>query len=266
MDKTILYLAKKEVMDNIRNLWIILVTIIFTALALMVSYFGSMGQGWQNLQFTVMGLRELVKYLIPIISLMLGYATIIREVETGSMNSLLSYPIKRYEIILGKFLGLGFVLSFCIFIGFGISGIIIGLNISNADYILYLIFIFVSILLGLAFLSISMFFSSIIKSRAASMGLSIFFWFFFIILWNLIVLGVLFVFGKTQSYAIDLINPITPYFKSIDMSINSPNLGLFGLNLTVPSYYTIEIMYAILLIWIIVPIILTFLIFNKKDI
>jgi len=266
MDKTVFYLAKKEIMDNIRNLWIILVTIIFTVLALMVSYFGSMGQGWQNLQLTILGLRELVKYLIPIISLMLGYAAITREVETGTMSSLLSHPVKRYEVILGKFLGLGSVLSFCIFIGFGISGLIIGLNITNADYIPYLVFIFLSILLGLAFLSLSMLFSSILRSRSASMGISIFFWFFFVILWNFILYGVNYTFQQNSFYAIDLINPITPFFKLINMSLGLPILGIFGMNASVPSYYTSEVLYTLLLLWIIVPLILTFFVFNKKDI
>jgi Cu-processing system permease protein len=266
MDKTLFYLAKKEIMDNVRNLWIILVTLIFTALALMVSFFGSMGQGWQSLEFTVIGLRELVKYLIPIIGLMLGYAAIIREIETGSMSSLLSHPIKRCEVILGKFIGLGFVLSFCIFIGFGISGIIIGLNINNPDYISYLVFIFVSILLGLVFLSISMFFSSIIKTRAASMGLSIFFWFFFVILWLFVIVGIGFAFGNNESYAIDLFNPITPFFKLVDISQNMLGINMFGMKQNLPSYYTSETMYIITFLWIIIPNIITIFVFRRRDI
>ena len=37
----ILSIAKKEIMDNIRNKWIILITILFVALTLLASYAGS---------------------------------------------------------------------------------------------------------------------------------------------------------------------------------------------------------------------------------
>jgi len=106
-------IAKKEILDNVRNKWIIILTIIFTTLTLVVSYFGSIfSQGWQDFGVTIGGMMSLVQFLIPIIGLMLGYAAIIGEIEKGSMSSLLSLPINRLEIIMGKFLGLGGVLSF----------------------------------------------------------------------------------------------------------------------------------------------------------
>ncbi len=272
MDKTIFYIAKKEIMDNIRNMWIILVTVIFSVLALMVSYFGSMGQGWQNLQLTIFGMHELVKYLVPIISLMLGYGTIVKEIDSGSLNSLISFPIKRWEIVLGKFIGLGSVLSFCIFVGFGISGLIIGVNVPNVNYLEYLVFILDSILIGLVFLSISMLFSTIVKSRAASIGLSILYWFIFVILWPVILIGVLIAIGGNgnqtynQYFALDLINPITPFSKILDLNIGSMSTTLSIYGIDYPSFYTSELMVGILLIWIIIPLLLTFLVFRKKDI
>ena len=122
----ILSIAKKEIMDNIRNKWIILVSVMFAILTIVVSYFGSMqSQGWQDLGLTISGMATLVTFLVPIIALMLAYATIIGEIERGSMNSLLSLSINRYEIVIGKFLGLGGVLCFTILVGFGTAGLII---------------------------------------------------------------------------------------------------------------------------------------------
>ena len=37
----ILNIAKKEILDNVRNKWVIILTIIFASLTLVVSYFGS---------------------------------------------------------------------------------------------------------------------------------------------------------------------------------------------------------------------------------
>ncbi|GAG19406.1 unnamed protein product, partial [marine sediment metagenome] len=132
-------IAKKEILDNVRNKWIIILTIIFASLTLVVSYFGSIfSQGWQDFGVTISGMMSLVQFLIPIIGLMLGYAAIIGEIEKGSMSSLLSLPADRLEILLGKFFGLGGILSFTTFIGFGVAGIIIAANVSGVNYADYL--------------------------------------------------------------------------------------------------------------------------------
>ena len=54
---SIFIIAKKEILDNVRNKWIIILTIIFASLALVVSYFGSIfSQGWQNFGATISGM------------------------------------------------------------------------------------------------------------------------------------------------------------------------------------------------------------------
>ena len=62
---------------------------------------------------------EFCTFLISIIAFMLGYATIIGEIERGSMSALLSLAATRFEIVVGKFLGLGSVLCFTVLVGFG---------------------------------------------------------------------------------------------------------------------------------------------------
>lgn len=264
-------IAKKEIMDNFRNLWIILVTIIFAALALVVSYFGSLGRGWQDLELTIAGMMYLVNLLIPIIALMLGYASIVREIEKGSMNSLLSHPVDRWEIIIGKFLGLGGVLSLSIFIGFGFSGIIIGILASNVNYVAYLIFIISSILLGLVYLSLSMMFSVLFKKRSSSMGMAIFIWFFFAIIWEIISAGLIFITGgsffdvPSWYFIFQLINPIVSFQLLIILNV-VPAGGEITLSQDWPSFYTSELMVLILFIWILVPMLLSFIFFEKRDI
>ena len=105
MLKSIFIISKKELMDNIRNKWIIILTIIFTSLTLVVSYFGSIyTNGWQDLGTTIQGMSNLVTLLIPIIALMLGYAAIIGDIEKGSMSSLLSLLAHSTTIPLTWFL------------------------------------------------------------------------------------------------------------------------------------------------------------------
>ena len=193
--EAILCIAKKEVMDNIRTKGLIITTITFVTIAIVSSLLGAAFKGANgglgDLRATVMMMMMFIQYVIPVIGLMLGYASIVGEVERGTLSAFIAFPVTRLEIIIGKFLGLGLVLSASIFLGFGIAGIIIGASVSNVDYGIYLLYIFYSILLGLVFLGISMFFSSIFKKRSTAMGMSIFTWSFFSFLWGMMLFGLM---------------------------------------------------------------------------
>ena len=241
-------------MDNFRNYWIISLSIILAILALIASYFGSSEFGFQNFEDTVRIISIPVKFFIPIISLMLGYAAIVGEIERGSMSSLTTYPVTRLEIIIGKFLGLGSVISTIVIIGFGISGLIIAFNVNNPNIGFYLLFIFVSILHGLIYLSLALLFSALFKKRSSSMAGVILLWFFFNMIWSFIMFGILIFAG------IDIYNPADWYFQ-IQLLNPSSSSGLIGLEI-INDYLII----VSLFVWIIIPIFLSYWLFKKKDI
>lgn len=276
--KSIFVIAKKEYMDNIRNFWIIIVSFLFALFTILVSYAGSVFTNqWQDLSLTVAGMSGLVQFFISIVGLMLGYSAIVGEIERGSMSSFLSLPVSRLEILLGKFLGLGAVLTTTIIVGFGISGIIIGLNVSNVDYSQYLVFIGGSLLLGLVFLTLGLFLSSIFKRRTTAMGLAIFMWIFFLIIWQFISGALLLASGSISTtnlsipdwyYSFQIINPVQSYSMFINLNFesvitNQANIeSVFGY----PSFITTELTLVVLMIWIITLFILSFLIFKRRDI
>jgi len=271
-------IAKKEVLDNIRNKWIILITILFASLTLLVSYAGSLfSEGWQDLQVTVGGMSALVQILISIIGLMLGYAAIVGEVERGSMGSLLSMPTERLEILLGKLIGLGSVLTITILIGFGIAGIVIGWNVPDVNYGEYLIFIGASILIGLVFLSIGLFLSCIFKKRSTAMGGAIFVWFLFSIIWQFIMVAIIIATGVIENFesisipdwyfGLQTINPLQSYSMLVSINVGTaPNQQDIGSVLGYPSFINNELLITVLILWIIVCISIAIWRFNKKDI
>ena len=53
---------------------------------------------------------------------------LVGEVEAGTMLLLLSYPVSRIEVILGKFLGGSAIISFATLVGYGLSGLIVGMT------------------------------------------------------------------------------------------------------------------------------------------
>lgn len=271
----ILLVAKKEIMDNIRNKWILLMTGIFAALTLLVSYFGSLGQGWQELGLTIAGMMTLVQYLIPIIGLMLGYSAIVGEIERGSLNALLSFPLKRIEVLIGKFLGLGGVLSIALLVGFGIAGVVIGLNVSEVDVVQYLTFLLSSVLLGLVFVAISLLASSFFENRSTAMGMAVFLWFFFTMIWNLIIAGIAIASGGINEmltngfpdwyYAVNIINPISAYGTLVSLNVGPVSASPIDDILSTPEFYSSWLMVMILLLWTILSLVLAYLFFKKRD-
>ncbi|RLF46217.1 MAG: hypothetical protein DRN09_00615 [Thermoplasmata archaeon] len=274
LSNPIILIAKKEIMDCIRNFWIITITAIFVLLTLIESYFGSVfSTGWHDFGATISFMMLSVEWIVPILAFMLGYAAIIGEIERGSMSALLSMPINRVEIVFGKFLGLGGVLSLSILLGFGFAGAIIGIMIPNANYGEYLSFILSTVLYGLVYLSVAIFFSTLFKKRATALGGAIFLWFFFNMILPLVLLGIA-VAGKALPdiingnvpdwyYVLQLINPTSVYSALVSLNVGLELMETVG---EYPTFYTTELLVTVLIIWITVFLILTFWRFRRKDI
>lgn len=267
-------IAKKEFMDNWRNKWILAISAIFLILTLVISYFGSLGnKGWQDLEGTIGGMMALVQFLVPILGLMLGYASISGERERGSLMLLLSYPVTRLEVLVGKFFGLGMVISLANVIGFGIASVVIGINVRGVQWGDFAIFILASILLGLVFIAISLLFSSVFKKRSTSLGGAILIWFFFSMIWSIILSGIIISkygfdvvadenwVGPTWYYVASIINPISAFSVLVALNITPIQTNIVNL----PSFYTTPVMLAILSIYIILSIALAHIILARKD-
>ncbi len=280
LKKPVSVIAKKEIMDNIRNLWVIIMTIIFALLTIAVSALGSFfSEGWQSLDITVMLMMGIVQLLVPIIGLMIGYAAIVGEIEKGSMNMMISLPVNRIQIILGKILGLGGVFSFTILVGFGIAGILIGVMVPDVNYIEYLIFIGATILVGLVYLTVAFFFSTLFKKRSTALGGAIFLWFFFNMILPIILLGIAWAgaaitdiamgIAPNWYYSIQLINPMSAYSALVYLNLGgggAVSVGGTTTQLQYPEFYTSGLMILVLILWIIIPFALSYWRFSKKDI
>jgi len=273
-------IAKKEIMDNIRNKWIILVASMFAILTLVVSYFGSLGtSGWQNLGLTISGMTELGSFLISIVAFMLGYAAIIGEIERGSMSALLSLSASRFEIVVGKWLGLGAVLCFTILVGYGIAGLLIALNVSNVDILKYLAFIGLTMLFGLVFLTVAICFSTIFAKRSTALGGAIFLWFLFNIILPIVLVGLLMTtIDFTQItmastitvpdwyFVLNLFNPISVYSTLITLAIAPVQTSTGSGLIPNPSWYSTGLLLGVLVVWVIVFFTLSVWRFQRKDI
>jgi hypothetical protein len=59
--------------------------------------------GADRLSVTVASLTSLAVYLVPLIALLMSFDAIAGEVERGTLPLMLTYPVGRAELLLGKF-------------------------------------------------------------------------------------------------------------------------------------------------------------------
>ncbi|MCB1915493.1 MAG: ABC transporter permease [Rhodocyclaceae bacterium] len=187
-------IAGKEFRDRIRNRWVLAVALVFTAFALVIAYFGAAQQGavgFASIEVTIASLVSLVIYLIPLIALILGFDAIVGERERGSLDLLLSMPITRLELLLGKYLGLAAALTLSTVAGFGLVGLVLLANLGANALFHYAGFVLTSVLLGMSFLSMAVAVSVFATDRTRASGLAIALWFFFVLVFDLLLLGAL---------------------------------------------------------------------------
>ncbi|MFS8973987.1 ABC transporter permease subunit [Cupriavidus necator] len=187
-------LAAKEFRDRMRNRWVLAVAAVFTALSVAIGYFGGAEQGVlgpRSLEFVITSLASLVIYLVPMIALLLGFDAVVGERERGSLDLLLSLPLTRGELLLGKYLGLAAALVLATAGGFALLAVLLARQFGWPGLYHYLGFVASAALLGLAFLSLALWLSVLSRDRAQASGLAIGLWFFFVLVFDLLLLGLL---------------------------------------------------------------------------
>lgn len=182
----------KEIRDASRNRWFLVISLLFAALAVTLSLFGLSGLGTFGISGfgrTAASLLNLVLIIVPLLGLLLGSISIAGEREQGTLLTLLAQPVTANEVFLGKYLGGAFALASSVLLGFGASGLVIA-RYSGPDQIGdYLVLVGFTVLLGLAFLSIGFCVSLFTRRHATAMGMAIFFWFAFLFLSDLGLMG-----------------------------------------------------------------------------
>jgi len=253
-------IASKEFWDRIRNRWVLAVALVFTAFALVIAYFGAAQQGavgFRSIDLTIASLVSLVIYLIPLIALVLGFDAIVGERERGSLDLLLSMPITRLELLLGKYFGLAAALAFSTIAGFGLVAIVLSAKLDLNALFHYAGFMLSSVLLGCAFLSLAVMLSVFAADRTRASGLAIATWFFFVLVFDLLLLGALVVTGGQWGGEIFpyllLANP-ADVFRILNIFSLDDVRTLYGLATVFPRALADPwLLGLVMLAWIVVP-------------
>ena len=103
-----LTIAAKEVKDSIRNRWLWAAAIAFMGLAVTLAMIGSAPTGdvkGASASVVLASLASLSVYLVPLVALLIAHDAIVSEREFGTLMLLLTYPVPRIQIFLGKIPG-----------------------------------------------------------------------------------------------------------------------------------------------------------------
>lgn len=268
-------LAMKEIRDGLRNRWIAAAIIVLGTLALALSLLGSAPTGSiraSALDVTVISLASLSVYLIPLIALMLSFDALVGEFERGTMMLLLTYPVRRWQVIMGKFLGHLSILFIAIFAGYGGAIIImILMNEGITDgWQAYIVMMASSLLLGAIFIALGYLVSVLVKERATAAGAAIGLWLVFVVLYDLILFGALLLdegqrIGQQLFSALMLISP-TDTYRILNLSLFegvSQAAGIVGV--ASGAGLSATLLLVVMLLWVIVPLVVTLLVFQRRE-
>lgn len=263
-------IAGKEFRDRMRNRWVLAISIVFAAFALVIAYFGAAQQGsvgFRSIEITIASLVSLVIYLIPLIALILGFDAIVGERERGSLDLLLTMPITRLELILGKYLGLSGALALSTVAGFGLAGVAMAGQMDANALLHYSGFILSSVLLGMVFLGLAVMLSVFAADRAGASGLAIAVWFFFVLVFDLLLLGALVTTSGHYGGAIFpyllLLNP-ADVFRVLNIFSLEDVRTLYGMATVFPEELASPLLLGgIMLLWIVAPLTIALWRFKK---
>lgn len=267
----------KEVRDSLRNRWVLAASVLLAALALSLGFLGSSPTGSVKvdpLTVTVVSLSSLSIFLIPLIAMLLSYDALIGEIERGTMALLLSYPVSRVQILAGKFIGHIIILTLATAAGYGLAGIALQLangGIDIAAWKPFALLIAASVVLGAAFLAMGYVISAKVKERGTAAGVAIGVWLFFVVIFDMTLLGVLVADSEQTITApvvegILLLNPADIYrlLNLTGYENTAMYAGMAGLSEQISL--TVPVLLAAQVLWVFVPLVLAAWIFGRRQI
>ena len=274
--RNILLIAGKEIQESLRNRWILATTLLLATLALTLTFLGSAPTGTvgvRPLDVVIVSLSSLTIFLLPLIALLISHDAIVGEMERGTMLLLLSYPVGRSQVLLGKFAGHLAVLAFATVLGYGAAALVLAATGAAIDAYSWGAFgnmIGSSILLGAVFIAVGYLVSALASDRGTAAGIAIGIWLLFVLIYDMALLGILVVdqgrFITTGILnALLLFNPTDAY--RIFNLAGSANVSVFAGMAGLANTITLNpfVLLAALTAWALMPLALAALAFSRRE-
>lgn len=195
--KSVLLVAGKEIREGTRNRWVVAATLLLAGLALTLAFLGAAPAGRVGagaLDVVVVSLSSLSIFLLPLIALLISHDSIVGEMERGTMPLLLSYPVSRWQVLLGKFLGHLGIVAVATALGYGAAAAALaaaGNEIGAESWRGFAAMVGSSVLLGGAFVALGTLVSALARDRGTAAGAAVGLWLLMVLIWDMALLGLL---------------------------------------------------------------------------
>lgn len=190
MMKRILATAITEAHIARRNRWVAIAVALMVVFSLVLAAAGSAATGVlgaDRLSVTVASLTSLSVYLVPLVALLMSFDAVAGEVERGTLPLLLTYPVARLELLLGKLLAHLAILALAIVAGYGAAALAAIATDPRAVAGLPALWrlTWTSVALGATFLCAGYALSSLARRPSGAAGLAIGLWLGLVVLYDL---------------------------------------------------------------------------------
>lgn len=236
--------------------------LVYTAVLLVLSF--SVFSMEDNADKGVVSLLNIVLFVVPLVSII--FSTVYLYNSAEFIELLVSQPLRRNVIWMSIFIGLAGAVSLAFAVGVGIPVIFYAATASG------LMLVLCGCALSLIFVSVALWAAVQIRDKAKGIGLSILLWLYFALLFDALVLFLLFQFSdypiENGMVALSLLNPIDIsrilILLQIDISALMGYTGAIfrnffgtggGMALTI----------AVLILWTAVPLWFSLRFFKRKD-
>jgi len=251
-------ITKFVIIDILKNRIILIYTVILCVFS------WSIFSLEDNTSKGIMSLLNVILLTVPLVSIIFGNIYMYNSAEF--IELLVSQPVKRSTIWSSLFLGLTLALNTSFFIGIGLPVLLFVPTLTGITVI------FSGMLITTIFVSIAMLCAILMRDKARGIGLSIMIWLFLSLIYDGLVLFFMF---QYADYPIEKPMAILAAFNPIDLARIQV---LLQVDVAVLMGFTgaifkkmfgtsigLIVSLIIMMLWILLPYLLSLRLFNKKD-
>ena len=253
-----LKISKYVMLDIIRSK----VLIAYTGFLLLVSF--SLFSLESDPSKSIISLMSVVMIIVPLVSIVFSTTYFYNSYEF--IELLVAQPISRTTILLGEFFGVAVSMVLSFFAGVGIPVLVYSPNATG------IILLVSGIALTLVFVSLAFLSSVVTRDKAKGIGMSLMLWFYFSIIYDGLVLGLLFSFNdyplEKAVIALASLNPIDLGRILILLKLDlSALMGFTGAVYKKFFGSGLGLVYSLgmMLIWMFIPMLIAVRVFRKKN-
>lgn len=288
--------ARKDFQDSIRSWWLWGLSAVFVVFYTVPAYFfyreigrAIVEQGEEITSTAFIDIMASINaFFIPIIAIVIAYAAVAGERDSGTLKLLLSLPHSRRDVVLGKVVGRSAVIVIPAILGLGASAVVFALTPVTLEAGEYAAFTLLSAVLGVIFVALAVGISAAARTSRRAMIGTVGVYVLFTLFWGRFASGIARLANEYTNASTEtvvqlqlfvlLINPSEAY-QSLSATLwteetlfaRASVFGGFESQLyaqvlePLPAYFSDPAVVVLFLVWLIVPPVLGYLAFREDD-